>query len=186
MSRKYKDQFEIQAVETKNGFRKKVIYQGNYYLAAVPAEKLNRYKAAFKGASLVMTLFFAGMGFINNDGSRIFYVVLPYAILLLPIFFMLISSIAFGKTKDKLTFPEYDKTVVRIKTAAITAFIASMAGVVGDLFFILSGRGNTPGREIIFMTGYTVIAVCAFMSIQIHKSIQYDQVEQKGHEITEV
>lgn len=185
MSRKYKEQFEIQTVESQDGLRKKVVYQGDYYSATVPAEKMNRYKAALKGASLVIALFFIGMGFINNDGSRVFYIILPYAVLSLPIFFMLISSIAFGRTKDKLTVPEYDKTVLRIRTAAIAAFISAAAGAVGGLTFILSGKSGTPGQEIIFMVGYLAIAVCAFLSIQIHKKVQYVREDKKGHETTE-
>jgi hypothetical protein len=178
MSRKYKDQFKIQTLKTDNGFKEQVIYQGNYYSAAVPAEKLKRYKAALKGSSLVMALLFIGMGLINNDGSRVFYVILPYALLSLPLFFMLISTIAFNKAKDKLTVPEYEKTVVRVKTTANAAFILSTAGAVGGLFFILSGKGSTPGREIIFLCGYLAIALSAFLSIQIHKKVQYTQLEK--------
>ncbi len=182
MSRKYKEQFEIQTVETQNGLRKKAVYRGDYYLPAVPAEKLSRYKAALKGSSLVMALFFIGMGFINNDGSRVFYVILPYAVLFLPIFFMLISTITFGKVKDKLTVPEYDKTVVRIRVTAMAAFILALAGAVGGLVFVLSGKGITPGREIIFLCGYLAIAFSAFLSIQIHKKVQYTPMEKTATE----
>ncbi|NLF83116.1 MAG: hypothetical protein GX568_03920 [Candidatus Gastranaerophilales bacterium] len=185
MNRKHAEQFEIQTVETQKGFRKTAVYRGKYYSAAVPAEKLARYKAALKGASLVMALLFVGMGLMNNDGSKIFYVILPYAILSLSVFFMLVSSITFGKTKEKLTVPEYDKTVGRIKTAVIAAFISATAGAIGSLIYILSGQSSTPGWEIIFLAGYVAIAACAFLSLQIHKNIQYEQTDEKVHESTE-
>ncbi len=185
MSRKYKDQFEIKTLKTQNGLKKTAVYQGKYYTAAVPDEKLNRYKAALKGASLTMALIFIGMGFINNDGSRVFYCILPYAVLFLPVFYMLLSSIAFGRKKNELTVPEYDKTVVRIRTSAIAAFIVAIAGATGAMFFVLSGKGNTPGQEIVFIIGYVAIALCAFFSMQIHKKVQYEQVDNKGCETTE-
>jgi hypothetical protein len=185
MNRKYADQFELQTVKTQKGVRKMVVYRGNYFLAKVPAEKLNRYKAALKGTSLAMATLFIGMGLVNNSGSRIFYVILPYAVLVLPIFFMLVSTITFGKTKDKLTVPEFDKTVGRIKTTSIVAFISAAAGVVGGLIYVLSGQSSTPGREIIFTAGYAAIAVCAFFSMQIHKNILFEQVDDKAHENTE-
>jgi len=182
MNRKYTDQFELQTVKTQKGFRRMAVYRGKYYLAAVPAEKLNRYKAALKGTSLAMAMLFIGMGLLNNSGSRIFYVILPYAALVLPVFFMLVSTITFGKAKDKLTVPELDKTVGRIKTTSIAAFITAAAGAIGSLIFILSGQSSTPGREIFFACGYVTIAVCAFFSMQIHKNILFEQMDEKSYE----
>lgn len=180
MSRKYRDQYVMQTVETKDGPMKKAVYTGKYFAAQVPEEKLSKYKAALKGISLITAMLFVGMGLVNNAGSRVIYVILPYAILVIPIFYMLMTTISFGRTKGKLTFPEYDKVFVRMKTAGMGALILAIAGAVGVLVFILSGKGNTPGLEILFLAGYIGIAFLAFLCLQIYNKVQFAQEENTG------
>lgn len=175
MSRKYRDQYVLQTVETKDGPKRKTVYTGKYFTAHLPEDKLGKYKAALKGISLITAVLFVGMGLVNNAGSRVIYVILPYAILVLPVFYMLMTTISFGRAKDKLTFPEYDKIFVRMRTAGMGALILAAAGAVGVVVFILSGKGNTPGMEILFLAGYIGIAFLAFLCLQIHNKVQFTQ-----------
>lgn len=173
MSRKYRGHYAIETVETKNGLRKRAVYTGQYYSTLLPEDRLNRYKAAFKSISMIAVLVYVGMGFVNNSGSRVIYVILPYAVLFLPVSFMLITSMSFGKTKERLTVPEYEKTFVRMKTAGMGALILAVAGAAGVMVFILTGKGSTPGLEILYLTGYIVIAFLAFLCVQIHGKVSF-------------
>lgn len=173
VSKKYRDQFEVQTEKTKNGIKQKVVYTGRYYVTDLPIDKMRRYQVSFKRLSAIIALLFIGMGFLNNDGSRVFYVVFPYVILFLPVLYMIFASITFSRKGEKLTIPDYEKSFVRLKTTGIGILVLSVASAVGDLVYVLSGHGNTMGLEILFIIGALTIAFCAFLVVQVHKHIQF-------------
>lgn len=176
MSKKYRDQYTIQPIKTANGFTERIQYTGVYYVTDLPTEKLQKYKSAFIGISVVIALLFVMMGFLNNDGSRVLVIMLPYAILFLPIVFMIISSVSFYRNQGRLTTPIYDKSFKRLKTAGIGILVLSSASVVGDVFYMFSGQGKATVMEMIFVICGMMIAVVAFLSVQIHKKIPFRQI----------
>lgn len=159
-------------VETKNGIKQEAIYIGNYYKTDMPKDLERKYKACLILMPVLMAILFVGMGLLNNDGSRVFYVVMPYILQFLPISYMIISAFSFYRN-SKLTVIQYDKTYTRIKTTGTGVLILSFASIIGEVIFALKGNGKTPTLELIFLVCNISIAVLAVVTLHIHSKIKF-------------
>lgn len=61
------------------------VYTGEYYRFDMPQQKINGLKLIYSVLALATAVAFLVSGFLNNEGSRVMYVILPYAALFLPV-----------------------------------------------------------------------------------------------------
>ncbi|NLX76750.1 MAG: hypothetical protein GXZ01_05150 [Clostridiaceae bacterium] len=170
--KKYKNLFKVETVEYDNRIRQEIVYTGDYYITDMPGNLERRYKICLLLIPVIMAVLFIGAGFLDNDGSRAFYVVMPYVIQFLPISFMIISAVSFYP-KSKLTVVQYEKTFKRIGIAGIWVLILSFASVLGEVVFLLAGHGNTPEQELVFLVCSIITAVSAVAALRIHGKIRF-------------
>ena len=111
----------------------------DYY--KITKEKTAR-KVFFISAVFFMALHFAA-GLLNTPSSRVFYVVLPYAILFFPGIYFVMGAFTFNRAPEKMEFPTYEKSIVRIRR--------SLRGMIWGL-------------------GYLMIAETIFMVIRMAQS----------------
>lgn len=180
MRKKYLADYELRSVQTPKGHKDEAVYKGNYFIPDMPEDELQKYKVSFIVLSLIMTALFIAMGLLNNDGTRVLYVALPYAILLLPVAFMFTGAVYFYRFKEKLTRQEYDQSYIRIKAYGMAVLYLSIACALGNLFVVLTGRTLTPGKDILFILMSAAIAFLAFLAVQIHKKVKFKTVSNTG------
>jgi len=174
--KKYRDLYKVELVESNVRVKQKVVYTGDYYKLDMPKKQEYKYKISLISIPAIMAVLFICMGLLNNDGSRIFYIVMPYTLQFLPIAYMIISAVSFYP-KDVLTAVQYEKTYIRIRTAATWMLILSCASILGEIIFILRGVGSTFKMELIFLFCNIIIAVLAIIILQIHGRITFRTVQ---------
>lgn len=174
--KKYRDLFRVEVVESEDRVKQEVVYTGDYYITDMPQNQGRKYKMFLLLTSVVMALLFLYMGLLNNDGSRIIYVAMPYMLQFLPISYMIISVISFYP-KYKLTVVQYEKTFTRIRTAGTWVLILSLAGILGEIIFIFRGYGNTLKQELAFLSCNIITAICAIVVLQLHSKIKFKTVQ---------
>jgi hypothetical protein len=113
------------------------------------------------------------MGLLNNDGTRQFYVALPYVALMLPAAFMLTGAIYFYRSGERMTRYDYDKSFIRIKAHAMASLYISAACVIGDLAVVLTEKTVTLEKEFLFMAMSAAVAFFSFLTVQFHKKIKF-------------
>lgn len=176
LDKKYKDLFKVEMVETRKGLKQKVIYTGKYYVADMPKNDERRYKLCLVIIPFLIAALFIFMGLLNNDGSRVFYVVMPYILQFLPISYMIISAVLLY-INEQLTEMQYDKSFIRYKSSATGVLILSFAAIMGEIVFVLKGSGSTPELELIFLICNIIIALSAVATLQIHKKMKFKTKE---------
>lgn len=123
-------------------------------------------KAAYLAFMLVNAAAFIYAGLLNNGGSRVFYIVLPYAAMLLPLMFMLADVYKILTNEGKMTRKQYDKSFVQLKHMTAAAIVFSAAAFTGTavcLFNVYSFK------DLIF--ALCSAAILIFSSIFVY--IQY-------------
>ena len=173
MKKKFLNDYKLSTVETEKGVKQNAEYVGRYYEADLPDEELHKIKAVLVTLSVLIAAVVIGMGFLNNDGNRIFYVIMPYAILFLPIAFLIISAISFYRLGRKLTRIEHHKSFERIKVCALAAMILAISAVAGDIIYIVLGQPSALITEIAYLVCSLAIAFLGFLVIQIHKKVTF-------------
>ncbi|UZQ86325.1 hypothetical protein ODU73_000750 [Thermoclostridium stercorarium] len=129
--------------------------------------------------SAIMAVLFFYMGLLNNDGSRVFYVVLPYVLQFLPIAYTVMSSVSLYP-KDILTVVQYEKSYVRIKASGTWILILSIAGSIGDIIYIFGKYGNKIELELTFLICNFAMAILAIIILRIHNRIKFKIITRDG------
>lgn len=166
----------METVESNDRVKQKVVYTGEYYKTDLLKEQEQKYKICLVLIPVIMAALFIYMGLLNNDGSRVFYVVMPYVLQFLPIAYMIISAVSFFP-KNMLTVAQYDKTYMRIRTSGTWILILALASILGEILYIVRGYGNTLELEIIFLVCNIIISILAFITLRIHAKIKFKMVQ---------
>lgn len=146
-------------------------YTGAYYRFDLPAEKIGTMKLLYSAMALLTAILFIAAGFINNQGSRVIYVVLPYVALLLPIGFMLWDVAQIVLLKGDMTQKQYDCSVVQLRTVATASAILSFLASIGDIVYMaVSAGGEHLGKEILFLILVMLVGILNMIFISIQKN----------------
>lgn len=174
MKKYYKD-YKLVSKTQPNGKLKQVAeYVGRYYICQLSESDFKRYKFYYLTLTLCSSATAIGLGFLNNPGSRIAYVALPYVSLFLPIFFMIIGTIGFIYSGNKLVQVAYDKTKIRIRRSTIWQIALSFLASIGNIIFTLNkGSADTLLKNWVFTGGMLLVLVLNIVFLQLQKRVTY-------------
>lgn len=177
MKKYYKD-YKLVTKTLPNGKVKQVAeYIGKYYTTSLSKTDLKRMKFYYLALVLCSSATAMGAGFLNNPGSRMVYVALPYVSLFLPIAYSLMGTIGFISSKEKLTQASYEKTKVRIHRATIWQILLSSITVLGDIAFVqFRIDKKLLEKELAFIGCIVFVLLLNVLFIQFQKRVVY-QVE---------
>jgi hypothetical protein len=175
MKKYYKD-YKLVSKELPNGKSKQTAeYIGKYYICRLDETVLRRFKLYFLTLALCSGATAIGIGFLNNPGSRIFYVALPYASLFLPVMYSILGALGFITKGNKLEQAAYDKTRKRIYRSTVWQIILSSAAFAGDLIFIIIKKDRDIFlREAAFAGCLLLILVLNIIFIKLQKKVTYE------------
>jgi len=174
MKEYYKD-YKLIPKKLPNGKVKKVaVYVGKYYICELDEIKLRKFKLYFFTLVLCSGATAIGLGFINNPGSRIMYVALPYVSLFLPLVFGFLGTIRFMTSGNILEQAAYDKSKKRIYRSTVWQIILSGLAFVGDIIFIIIEKDKEILRkEAVFTAGMLLILVINIVFLKLQREVDY-------------
>jgi hypothetical protein len=137
MKKYYKD-YRLINKTLPNGKTKQVAeYIGEYYICQLSDRNFKLYKLYLFALAICSSAIVIGAGVINNSGSRMAYVALPYVLLYLPTVFILMSVIVFALSGKKLEQAAYDKIKIRMYRSTIWNIALSSIACIGNIVFTL-------------------------------------------------
>lgn len=174
MKKYYKD-YKLVLKTLPNGKVKEVAeYVGRYYICRLNKTEIKRHKLYYIALALCSSATVIGLGFINNPGSRIAYVALPYVSLFLPMVYMIMGTIGFIYSGEKLEQATYDKTKVRIYRSTIWQMALSSLSAIGNIVFtLLKGSSDSLLKNWIFTGGMLLVLVINIAFLQLQKRVTY-------------
>lgn len=167
--KKYHKDYVLEAAPEEDGKEeKKYRYIGDYYVFSMDVDKKKKIfikNAAF--AILYFLLIFLS-GLLNNDGSRNFFIAIPYAFLFLPAVYLLISTFSVLKMEQKMERVVYDKALGRMYRSCIGIMVISLYLCITDSVFLLTNvnkeRQLQIVREVVFL--FANIGILCFSFLQ--------------------
>ena len=139
--RAYVNDYDINTEIIRDGKKikekKNITYHGTYYRIQMEEKKLKKAKWINVIYGLILFSLFAFLGLLNNEGSRIIYVVLPYVFLFLPIFYTNMGTIKLLNISGDMTTKEYNFTIIRMKKTTLSLLILSIACALGEILFMI-------------------------------------------------
>ena len=174
MKKYYKD-YKMVSKTLPNGKTKQVAeYVRRYYICQLSTADFKRFKFYYFTLTLCSGATAMGVGFLNNPGSRIAYVALPYVSIFLPIVFMVMGTIGFIYSSNKLEQAAYDKTKTRIHRSTIWQIVlSSLAGIGNIIYTLIKGSVDDLLKNWVFTGGMLLILAINIVFLQLQKRVTY-------------
>lgn len=175
MKKYYKDYKPVTKVQTQGQLKQEVEYIGSYYYYKLTKEELKKKKIQYGIHELIIAMILLGVGFLDNPGNRMFYVVLPYVGMFLPTAYSILGVILFIKSKNKMEYATFDKSRNRIYRSTIACIILGIMTIVGDFCFILLRAPSAKlGYELGFLAGMIAVVALSIHFLLLQKKVVYD------------
>lgn len=168
-SKDYETHEETQGEKTK----KTLVYKGKYYKFDLSKEELKKMKIIYSIFCGLTVLSFLIVGAQNTEGSRKFYIILPYIFTFLPIFYEIMGTIKLVTNKPKMTLVEYDTSVKRIRRSSIGILILSLSSSIGEIVFLIANKiTDIRSLEFRFLSGILFMSLISFLFLQQQKKFK--------------
>lgn len=128
--KKYLDDYE----EQEDG---KYVYIGKYYRINCDEQRLRRFKLTYGFLAGAAALLFILAGLSMYLSSRFWFVSVPFAAVIIPLFFVVMDTVRICRGPERMTRKEYQESVVQHKTACVGMAALTLITVIGDLVFLL-------------------------------------------------
>jgi hypothetical protein len=167
-------------------------YKGKHFRFNMEQPALNWRKAAFLLLLLIALALFVLIGFSDSPAlgagghASAIYVILPYALLLLPLGLGFARALLLAVKTVPLEYAEYDKYMVQQKPTLLAALGLSLVLLAGELAFLLFG-GASPSVQWVPTVETTLCAACIFAAFRqyhaLFESIAIDEVTSVRYDI---
>ncbi len=185
MSNKHKYRSDYEVHETQlpgqkhTKFKKELKYVGKYYVLVKKDTEIKPLKWLSILCILLIAGIFLGLGFLNNQGSRLIYVILPYVIMFLPIYYGIMGSVKLLSLKERMTVLEYERSSVRIKKSTLSLTVMAITTAIGEGIFLIRNldKKSEISLDFAFFVGVIIILILSFLVLRIQAKIQVIEEE---------
>lgn len=155
-NRRYRNEYEV-VINEKTG-KKELRYIGDYYRFEAGPEKLaERLRMYILLLGLIVGLYIVG-ALIDSAGTRVMYVMVPYAVAIFPMVYLIMAVVRTGMEKGDMEHIAFDCSVTRIKKTTISNMVIMGISFVGDIIFIITKNDIIDiTRELLF--AFTMLAI---------------------------
>jgi len=155
MSRKkYINAYEtVYEYDDKGREKRSIEYRGDYFEVSLDEQGLRRYKCMH---IIVFSVIFAiqvALGFMNNPGSRVLYVTIPYIAVFFPLLYWIIAAIRMPVRKRLFRLDVVGTTFNRVKLVTLLAAIFLGVAVIGIIVFMLFFSEIDKRDDLLFLLG---------------------------------
>lgn len=158
VSRKYTGDYRLENITTSSGKVKTIpVYKGEWFAFCADASVVQRTKRLFPAFSAVIAALFLLVLLMNAPSGHIYYVMVPFAVMIFPVYFALAAAYRLLTAKEKVTREHRDKLVNRYITVSLFLMVFSAASTVGHIIYCL----NFPPVAKDFVSLSCAAVICA-------------------------
>ena len=154
-------------------------YTGKWYGTGLSQEELKKHGILNTVLMTVALLVYFSSLMVNNAGSRIFWILLPYMVIVFPAAYGIMGGVflvSFCRRQEgreassqvivpqehtgHMTRAEYEKGIRRPARCSMAVVILALIASVADLVFLVRGSGNfIINREMLFLAAAVMILI---------------------------
>ena len=158
VSRKYTGDYRLENITTPSGKVKTVpVYKGDWFAFCADASAVQRTKRLYPAFSAVIAALFLLVLSMNAPSGHIYYVMVPFAVMVFPVYFALAAAYRLLTAKEKVTREHRDKLVNRYITSSLFLMVFSAASSVGHIIYCV----NFPPAAKDFISLACTAVICA-------------------------
>ena len=153
----------------------KAVYRGDWFRFVEPAALVKKRKILFTVLFGLIAALYIGALLLTGVTERVqnvaaleqFYVMVPFAALIFPMFYMGTSVIKLWRAKDKVTREHRDRIINRFGATSIAAAILAGASLIGHIVsWVLNGEKP---RDLVLLV-FTVLIIAMAIVLFVRKT----------------
>lgn len=171
--KRYADDYEtIITMDERGREKKKAVYRGSYYHIAADEIEITKFKRNSLLLIVGITIFHFAGGFVSNPGMYAFYIGLPYALIFLPLYFMIAGGLRLPKEKRKFRRDEIGLSYERIRKSNLFSLIFLGVVFLGEIVFLIWFAREGRTLEILFLIIELLALIMAYILYRLQLSMQ--------------
>lgn len=135
------------------------VYRGEWFAFTADAQTVRKMKRLYPLLSALSAAMFLLVMLLNAPCGHMFYVMLPFAAMIFPVYFALAGSRRLLTAKEKVTREHNDKIRQRFTSCAL--FMTTFSAISAAGHAVYAFRAALTGRDIVSFAATLVVLVCA-------------------------
>jgi len=177
----YTRNYEIRHIPLPNGAeREEVVYKGEYYCLSWSPRQKKTTRLVSSALIALSYAVFAAAGFLNNAGSRQYYVLLPFLCTSFPLIFEGFAIFRLWFSSDKMPIDVFHNSLLRLRKSSAAAAIFSGLGTVGEMVFLIINTANCALDELLMLMAAATICLDNLAVFFIIHRVAYRVVPNKN------
>ena len=173
---KYPKDYRMENVTGRNGkTRTTAVYCGSYHAFTQDSERVRACARSFAYLATAQVALILMALFTNAGCSRVFYVMVPFAFLLPPVFLICAGAVNLMLAKDKFTRETKDHIAFRTRKCPIIAMILSAISALAHIPYAIA-YGET-ARDMVYLAAALGVFASALAQYKLSSRFATAEVE---------
>ncbi len=122
-------------------------------------------KNLYRMFSTVILFLYLIMGMISHPGDRVFYIVYPYLLPIIPLYYLLQSVFSLPKETMQMEYVKYDTSFLRLRRTMVGVEINLTLLILLDIFYIGRSFSNLQPADLLAEGIFLFISFIIFLII---------------------
>jgi len=184
VSKKYLKDYNIERTpDAKGRMRNRAVYVGGYYTFSPPVPKSDKIIIAL--LTVVSGLAFIGVFILRTQAAHIWYVMLPFVLIMLPMYMLFLAAFSLLFSKEVMIRYDSDRISSRLCPSALIAAALAAVSLVGFVIALLTLHEGFVTDDLIFCALALVVAVTSafvYWKFRLVKAVKTDKTIEMDEE----
>lgn len=179
MSRKkYINAYEmVYEYDEKGRETRKMQYRGEYFDVSLDQASLNKYRLQQYLLYVIIVIIHLTIGFLNNGGGHVLYVVLPYVATFFPLLYWGFGVFRLPTKKQLYRLEVIGLSFERVKLTSLLTVIFAGITVLGTLVYLIFFRQADPVLDLLFLTAELIVFSLAIVARLQSRKIKIEKTD---------
>lgn len=172
--KKFRDDYEIvTTVDDRGNPSRKAVYTGQYFEVSLDGAGVRKFRWQNLLLLAVTVGLHFGAGFLDNQGMRQFYIILPYAFAFLPMIYLGAGVFRLPGEVRPFRREEVELSFNRMRSSRIGLIIFLGLGALGEAgFFLFTSALEQPALEILFLALELIAAAAVYLMFRLQQPVR--------------
>ena len=176
MKNRYLSDYTLEEqLDEKTGRLKRVpVYRGSYFMFCLTGVELKKTKLLYIGLTIVCVCSLLAALTVNAPCGHYWYVMLPMAVMVFPLFFQIESCLLLYIAKDKVERSARDKIEQRTVVTSVFLAVFSLFSLAGHVVFMILYEESS--RDVVYFVSAAVILSLSLIMIGARRGLRMMEI----------
>jgi len=184
VSKKYLKDYNVERTPDEKGrMRNRAVYVGGYYTFSPPVSKADKLIIAL--LTVISGFAFIGVFILRTQAAHIWYVMLPFVLTMLPLYFLFIAAFSLLFSKEVMIRYDSDRISSRMCPSALISTVLAAVSLIGFIIALFTTQEKFAADDLLFCILALVVAAASavvYWKFRLVKAVKTDKTIEMDDE----